>query len=220
MKMKKILLLFIVAIMLTFSMSSKASAVPIPYADTIDNSNQAPIGNYFLDDDANKKVSPYYRRAGDDWGWSHNTILTSFTSATLNISAFDVDYDGETIGGIFYTGERNRVSAINNNGDLVSLGFLAGNNDIWAYTTFTLNTGTAADEFGTVIASGLEVWFDIDSTNIGWAVTLAKSTLCLDECEKPNPKPGVVPEPSTYLLLGSGIAGLAFWRRKQQAKKA
>ncbi len=32
----------------------------------------------------------------------------------------------------------------------------------------------------------------------------------------PPPIPAVVPEPSTYLLLGSGIAGLIFWRRKKK----
>ncbi len=32
-------------------------------------------------------------------------------------------------------------------------------------------------------------------------------------------QPNVVPEPSTYLLLGSGIAALAFWRRRQKSKK-
>ncbi|VAV85754.1 hypothetical protein MNBD_DELTA01-136 [hydrothermal vent metagenome] len=33
-----------------------------------------------------------------------------------------------------------------------------------------------------------------------------------------NYNTSVVPEPSTYLLLGSGLAGLAFWRRRQKSK--
>ena len=51
---------------------------------------QAPTG-YFVPTDAQKLSSPYYRWAGDDWGWQHNAITDTITSASLSISAFDVD---------------------------------------------------------------------------------------------------------------------------------
>jgi len=35
-----------------------------------------------------------------------------------------------------------------------------------------------------------------------------------------EPVPGVVPEPSTYLLLGSGFAALAFYNRRRKMKKS
>lgn len=205
--MKKLLLLFIIGIALTLSMGSKASATPI--ADTIQYSS-----GYFVDVDANKTTSPYYRWYNEDWGWTHNAISATFSTATLNISAFDVDYA---------LGERDEVFAWNNSGVKTSLGFLAGSNNTWAFTEFTLDL----TYFNTAIAGGLDVWIDIDSTNPyasygfgDFGITLAKSTLCLDGPCDMDPKPPVIPEPSTYLLLGSGIAGLAFWRRRQQAKKA
>ncbi len=211
-KMKKIILLFIMAIMLTFSMNSTANATL--FSDTIDNSNQD-IDGHFLDVESNKYLYPDYYRYGDqDWGWQHNAIapanLQPTSTITLNISAFDIDWD---------SGERDEIFAKNNSNTWVSLGFLGytgAGDDIWAFTEFTLDY-TA---FSAVILSGLEVKMDIDSTNQGWAVTLAKSTLCIDGPCDIDPKPPVVPEPSTYLLLGSGIAGLAYWRRRQKAKKA
>jgi len=198
--MKKIILLFIVAVMLTFTMNNKADAVNV--ADTI----QSPTG-FFLDIDANKYAAPYYRGINEDWGWSHNAIGTPFTTATLNISAWDVDKASGEIDNIYAWDD----------GVKTLLGSLDGNDNAWAFTEFTLGNNFFND-----IAAGLQVYMEISvgAGEAGWLVTLAKSTLCLDQCDKPNPNPGVVPEPSTYLLLGSGIAGLAFWRRRQKAKKA
>ncbi|MFH1027572.1 MAG: PEP-CTERM sorting domain-containing protein, partial [Pseudomonadota bacterium] len=59
---------------------------------------------------------------------------------------------------------------------------------------------------------------DIDSTHNyeSWALTLAKSVLSIDGGIIPDPDPDPVPEPSTMILLGAGLAGLFFARRKSQ----
>jgi len=171
---------------------------------------QYPSG-YFVDSDANKYSSPYYRWYNEDWGWSHNAIGGSITSATLNISAFDVDYDAPD-------GERDGIYA-KDNGSWTFLGYLSGGNDIWQFTNFTLGSNFYDD-----IASGLEVMIDIDSTHNyqNWAVTLAKSSLSVDGGALPSPTPTPVPEPETYamLLAGLGLLGLATRRRRHSTKIA
>ncbi|VAV85820.1 hypothetical protein MNBD_DELTA01-876 [hydrothermal vent metagenome] len=207
--MKKIILLFIVAVMLTFTMNNKADAVNA--VDTIQYSNQA-AGDHFYNVADGHVSHDTYRWYDEDWEWAHNAITTSIDiSATLNVSAWDVDKT---------SGEVDNIYAYDGGGGGLGwtlLGSLNGSNNTWDFTVFNLSSAFYDDIF-----TGLRVKIDIDSTNTvdTWAVSLAKSTLCIDECTKPDPNPGVVPEPSTYLLLGSGIAGLAFWRRRQKAKKA
>ncbi len=198
--MKKMLAILALAATALFGTFSPANAL----VDVV----QSPT-DYFTPTDAQKYDSPYYRWYGDDWGWTHSEVSGTFGTATLSISAFDVDYDNVSIN---YTGERDAIYAYDD-GVKTFLGYLAGGNDIWSYTTFTLGNNFFDD-----IASGLEVSIEIDTTYQGWAVSLAKSVLNLDGGSLPNPNPNPVPEPSTLLLLGGGLAGLAF-ARKRFAKK-
>lgn len=194
--MKKLVLLVAVGLMLTVG----GFAYAAPTVDVV----QTPT-NYFVPTDGQKTNDPYYRYYNEDWGWSHNAIAGSFTSASLNISAYDVDWSNSS------GGEWDIIRAKNNSGTWVELGHLDGNNNIWAYTIFALDLAN----FGLAINSGLEVEIDIDSTHNSnfWAVTLAKSTLSLDGGQGPGPEPGPVPEPLTMLLLGLGLTGIAGARR-------
>lgn len=98
------------------------------------------------------------------------------------------------------------------NGVWTSLGYLAGGNDIWAFSTFTLGANFFDD-----IAAGLQVSMNIDASNDGWAVTLAKSVITTDGAAPPPPTPGAVPLPAAGWMLMAGLGGIAALRRRKSA---
>lgn len=189
---------------------SSASAATV---DTIDATSPAAnvSPNYFVPGSIATTDSPYYRSAGEDWQWTHNAITTPYTTATLSISAYDVDnpsaqpaFDDE-IDEIY--GWETSTSTWN------LIGVLDGANDIYSFTTFNLDASWASE-----IASSLLVRILIDQNNEGWQVTLAKSVLATDGGDIGNPNPGsTVPVPAAAWLFGSAVLGFFGVRRKNLA---
>lgn len=195
-----------VAAVLSLSAGFAAAA---PLTDVQDFSNNTST-EYFLDVDANKYSSPYYRNRTQDWGWQHGAIAGTITSAMLEISAFDVDAPAEQDVISVWTGS-----------SWLGLGSLAGANSTWAFSSFDL-TSYLSTWATTEINNGLQVAMNIDSLDAGWIVTLAKSTLHVDGgSQQCVPQPGVpcnaVPEPTSLALLGLGALGFAASRRKKAA---
>jgi hypothetical protein len=177
-----------------------ASSYPT-YGVAVVDTVQAPSG-YFCPTDAAKYDSPYYRYQGADWGWTHNAAPFSgvtINSATLNISAFDVDWA---------QGEVDNIYAYDN-GVKTLLGSLTGQNDQWSYATFTLGSVFYDD-----ILNGLQVWMQIDANSGSWAVTLSKSVLEVNGGTLPNPTPGVPDGGSTMLLLGASAMVIGAIKRR------
>ena len=183
-----------------------ASSVLAATVDTIDatspTSNVTP--NYFAPGGAETFDFPYYREFGEDWEWVHNAVTTSYTTAALSISAFDVD----TIGG-----EVDIIQGFETSTGLwAKIGVLDGEDDIYSFTTFDLGANWAEE-----IESGLMVRILIDTGDDGWLVTLAKSVLATDGAPIGNPNPGTVPVPAAAWLFGSAVLGFFGMRRRNQA---
>ncbi len=182
-------LMVVLGIILMFGSVANAG-----YTDVV----QYPTGNFVNPSDPMGN----YRWFDQDWGWQHKAYSGNITSASLSVAAWDVDWSADS------DGEHDVIYAYDN-GVKTLLGELNGANDQWAWTTFTLGP-----QFYDDIKNGLQVFMDIDSTHTYdyWAVSLSKSALSINEGELPPPNP--VPEPATCLMIASGLAGLAFAKRR------
>ncbi|MFK7752282.1 MAG: VPLPA-CTERM sorting domain-containing protein [Sedimentitalea sp.] len=159
--------------------------------------------------------SPYYRGEGDNWGWTHGAIAAGFTSAALNISAYDVDAApcGLT------SCEVNNIEAYDAATDSwLLLGALEGASDVFSFTEFDIygyDAGVLIDD----IVAGLQLRIDIDVLGAGWLVSLSKSVITTDGADPGNPNPGTnpIPLPAAGWLMIAGIGGLAAVRRRRKS---
>jgi hypothetical protein len=200
-------------------LSGAAHAVPITDVQDVFTTagNTVPGGTYWLDVDANKGLSPYWRGDQEEWGWSQGSIASPFTSAVLDISAYDVDSPSEVDNIEVWTGAA-----------WFNLGTLVGSDGTWSFTSFDLTPYLGAWATAQINA-GLQVRIDISVGQPGnWLVTLAKSTLSVDGgSQNCVPQPGVpctpggggVPEPAPTLFLGLGLAAIVATRQRRRMLK-
>ncbi|HOP39621.1 MAG TPA: PEP-CTERM sorting domain-containing protein [Geobacteraceae bacterium] len=147
-----------------------------------------------------------------------NEIVTAY-SGSMTIRAWDID--PSDIMNVYFNLE---------SGDRVYAGLLTGSNGGnittwenavangttaslggWSTTTFTLGSQTLAAISGT---SGFSLELDVRNEAYNWAAVIDYADLTLNyEPGAPNPNSSV-PEPSSFLLLGAGIAGLGLLRKK------
>jgi hypothetical protein len=178
--------------------------------DTIDATSGQP-NTYFVPSLGQEFVAPYFRYMGEDWGWEHNAIGGVISTASLSISAYDVDNPSSLPGTV--EDEIDVIQGLSSTLGWVDIGVLSGSTDAFSYTTFDLDSSWF-DE----IAAGLMVQILIDQNDTNyWGVSLAKSVLSIDGAPLPNPNPNPVPVPAALWLFGTALAGLAgFGRRKHK----
>jgi hypothetical protein len=184
-------------LVLLFGITGMAHALTL--TQTLNHDN---YGDFFLPDDGRHETSsPYYRYRDQDWGWTHafsfDAPPVSITSASLEIEAWDVDPE--------------EVDIVT--GDGVKLGQLTGINYDWATTVFDFNP----DQLYVLNDEELYVFLDIDTTpsTDWWAVTIGSSTLTIEyELDEGSGGPAPTPEPTTMLLVGSGLVGLTAFRKR------
>jgi hypothetical protein len=150
---------------------------------------------------------------GDSYALCSNTMVNNYGSAkalasfaeTVYFTAiapiditFSFEYSGNDNG--IYPGDSNNYSAagigynIANFNDAISRGFAGGLQDAYNYSPGLFTTTMHFDP-------GETGWFALGAS--------AGSALYI-----PNPNPAPVPEPSTFIMLGAGVAGIAYIRRK------
>lgn len=159
--------------------------------------------------------SPYYRGANEDWGWTHNAIAGPFSSAKLNISAYDVD---ETPCGQASC-EIDNIEAYDAATDTWQLlGALMGDDNAFSFTEFDIYNyggGILQDD----IQAGLQLRMDIDVLTAGWFVSLGKSVITTDGANPGNPNPGMsaVPLPAAGWMLIAAVGALGASKRRRKS---
>lgn len=205
MKISKLASLLTAAYLLSMAGTAFAAIV-----DTID-SNSGQANTYFVPTVAEVYDDPYFRYAGEDWGWQHNAIGGVITSASISISAFDVDNPSSFPG--TYADEIDEIQLYNNDtAAWETIGSLDGTTNTFSFTTFNLGASWF-DE----IAAGLMVQILIDQNDtFFWGVSLAKSVLSIDGGTLPDPNPNPIPVPAAVWLFGTALLGLAGFGRRNK----
>lgn len=195
----------------TLVLAMTASGAMAAVVDTIDAAT-GQADTFFVPALGQELDSPFYRFGGS-WIWQHNPIAAGFSTAVLNVGAYDVD---EAPCG-FTVCENDEISAFDAATDTwVLLGSLIGDDNSFSFTQFDLLVAAGGALVDDIIA-GLIVGIAIDVDDGGWAVSLSRSVITTDGADPGDANPSVVPIPAGGLLLASGLLGLGALRRRRKA---
>ena len=181
--------------------AGKASAMSV---DIIDASNTPGPNSTFFAPAGMHNFIPFYRYEGEDWTWSHIGTGMDIVSATLSITAWDVDNPA-----VVPAGNDPEIDQIGGfkGGAWTDIGLLEGQSNEFSVTSFVLDSSWFSD-----IQSGLMlgILIDQDDTdnydggNFFYGVSLIQSKLTLE-----FRTPAEIPLPAAAWLFGTALLGLA-----------
>ena len=209
--MKKTFLTGLVAGLLVLCVTVIANAAPIPVVTSWTSASIWSGGNWTIGYQfrANQNIEVtalgYYDLNLD--GLQNATTVTLWNNTGSLLGSATVLQNDTLLGSFRYANLNNSISL--NMGETYRIGAGVDSTD-WLYDVTGISTKSQITYLGGAWANGQNVF----TSRLTQGTTNYISANFLIDTTSSGPNP--VPEPTTLILLGSGLAGLAFYRRKRK----